>query len=100
MNKGELRETIKRNKGYFFTAVQYTVTNGKNFALVLDDALFRIGKQGNNQLHTFHMGGEVFFAHNLFSLIRVRVDFVAHLAHGLADTPRNTGTHYVFVVAC
>ena len=75
-----------------FAAVQHAVADGVDLALVLDDALFRVGQQGDDQFHGFHVGGEGAFAHDLFFVVAVRSDLVGQLAHALADAFGQTGS--------
>ena len=63
-----------------------------DLALVLDDALFRIGQQGDDQFHGFHVGGEGSFLDDLFFLVGIRSDFVGQTAHVLADAFGHAGT--------
>ena len=75
-----------------FAAVQHAVADGVDLALVLDDALFSVGQQGDDQFHGFHVGGEGAFAHDLFFVVGVGGDLVGQLAHALADAFGQTGS--------
>ncbi len=81
-----------------FAAVQHAMADGEYFALVLDDAHFRIGQQGDDQLHGLHMGGEGRLANQLVFLVRIRGDFVGQATAGLTDALGKAGAEHALRV--
>ncbi len=84
--------------GHGLAAVEHAVANGVDLVLALDDALFGVGEQGDDELDGFLVGREGLFLDDLLFLGAVGIDLVGELAHLKANALGEAGAEDLVVV--